>query len=108
MCIFPWRPPPEDCKKVRDIKERKKLLLKFGKCFYCIEKGHRSRDCSVTIECKLCKGQQSSCLCGAKPQQAGGGGGNQERTTGGKSERPRNNVGPQLVGTKSRIALQTT
>ena len=62
--------PPEDCKKVPDIKERKKLLLKFGRCFNCIEKGHRSRDCNVTIECKLCKGQHSSCLCVAKPQQA--------------------------------------
>ena len=62
--------PPEFCKKVQDIKERKKLLLinKFGRCLYCIEKGLRSRDCSVTIECKLCTGQHSSCLCVAKPQ----------------------------------------
>ena len=44
--------PPEDCKKVQGVKERKKLLLKFGRCFNCIEKGHRTRDCSVTIECK--------------------------------------------------------
>ena len=65
--------PPEDCEKVKDIKERKKLLLKFGRCFDCIEKGHRSRDCSVTIECKLCKGQHSSCLCVAKPQRLRGG-----------------------------------
>ena len=71
MCILPWRPPP---RRLQDIKERKKLLLKFGRCFNCIEKGHRSRDCNVTIECKLCKGQHSSCLCVAKPQQASGGG----------------------------------
>ena len=25
MCILPWRPPPEHCKKVQDINERKKL-----------------------------------------------------------------------------------
>ena len=69
--------PPEDCKKVQDIKEHRKLYLNSVKCFNCIEKGHRSRDCRVTIECKLCKGQHSSCLCVAKPQQAseGGGGG---------------------------------
>ena len=97
--------PPEDCKKVKDIKERKKLLLKFGRCFNCIEKGHRSRDCNVTIECKLCKGQHSSCLCEAKPQQASGG--NQDRPTGGNSDRPGNNVSAQLVGTECRIALQT-
>ena len=35
--------------------------------------GHRNQDCSVTTECKLCKGQHSSCLCMAKPQQASGG-----------------------------------
>ena len=60
-------------KIAKRCKERKKLLLKFGRCFNCIEKGHHSRDCSVTIECKLCKGQHSSCLCMAKPQQASGG-----------------------------------
>ena len=59
--------PPEDCKKVQDIRERKKLLLKFGRCFNCIEKGHRIRDCSVTIECKLCKGQHNSCLSTGGP-----------------------------------------
>ena len=97
--------PPEECKKVQDIKERTKLLLNFGRCFNCIEKSHRSRDCSVTIECKLCKGQHSSCLCVAKPQQASGG--NQDRPTGGNSDRPGNNVSAQLVGTECRIALQT-
>ena len=97
--------PPEDCKRVQDIKERKKLLLKFGRCFNCIERGHHSRDCSVTIECKLCKGQHNSCLCMAKPQQASGG--NQDRPTGGNCDRPGNNVSAQLVGTECRIALQT-
>ena len=71
MCILPWRPPPRRLQK--GVKERKKLLLKFGRCFNCIEKGHRNQDCSVTTECKLCKGQHSSCLCMAKPQQASGG-----------------------------------
>ena len=31
---------PEDCKKVRKMEERKKLLIKFGRCFKCINKGH--------------------------------------------------------------------
>ena len=95
MCILPWRPPPEHCKKVQDINERKKLYLKFGRCFNCIEKGHSSPDCSVTIKCKLCKGKHSYCLCVAKPQQASVG--NQDRQTGGNSDRPGNNVSAQLV-----------
>ena len=35
---------PEDCKKVTKTEERKKLLIKFGRCFKCINKGHRARD----------------------------------------------------------------
>ena len=77
------------------IKERKKLYLKFGRCFNCIEKGHSSRDCSVTIKCKLFKGKHTSCLCVAKPQKASVG--NQDRPTGGNSDRPGNNVSAQLV-----------
>ena len=81
MCILPWRPPPRRLQKgVKErkkllllLKKKKKLLLKFGRCFNCIEKGHRNQDCSVTTECQLCKGQHSSCLCMAKPQQASGG-----------------------------------
>ena len=92
---------------MQDLNERQKLLLKFGRCFNCIEKGHRSRDCSETIECKLCKGQHSSCLRVAKPQQASGRAEIQDTLTGGNSDRPGNNVSAQLVGTESRIALQT-
>ena len=83
MCILPWRPPPrrlqKGARRKRNVRnfyfylKKKKLLLKFGRCFNCIEKGHRNQDCSVTTECKLCKGQHSSCLCMAKPQQASGG-----------------------------------
>ena len=35
---------PEDCKKVTKTEERKKLLIKFGRCFRCINKGHRARE----------------------------------------------------------------
>ena len=90
---------PENCEKVKDIGERKKLLFKFGRCFNCIQKGHRSRDCSLRVECKLCKGTHSTCLCDPKPQQAQSGR-NSDQPTG-------TNVSTQLVGTESRIALQT-
>ena len=45
---------PEDCKKVTNIAERKKLLIKFGRCFNFINKGHRARDGKVvvTVKCK--------------------------------------------------------
>ena len=36
---------PENCTKVSDIGARKKLLIKYGRCFNCIDRGHRARDC---------------------------------------------------------------
>ena len=50
---------PVDCKKVQDIGECKKLSLNYGRCFRCIEKIHRSHHCSITVECKVCNGQDS-------------------------------------------------
>ena len=32
---------------------------KGGRCFSCIEKIHRSHHCSITVECKVCNGQDS-------------------------------------------------
>ena len=57
---------PESCTKVNDIGERKKLLIRFGRCFKCISKGHRARDCEKTVQCKHCKGSHNTCLCEAK------------------------------------------
>jgi len=90
--------PPEDCKKVTNIDERKKLLFKFGRCFKCIDKGHRARDCTVTVKCKVCKGFHNTCLCDAKSQQSSGGDGGQPTESSPTS---------MLVGTESRVALQT-
>ena len=35
---------PENCTKVTDIGERKKLLIRLGRCFNCIDRDHRARD----------------------------------------------------------------
>ena len=29
----------EDCQRIKDVEERKKLLSKFGRCFNCLRKG---------------------------------------------------------------------
>ena len=94
---------PEDCKKATNIAERKKLLLKFGIYLNCINKGHRARDCKAVVKCKNCKGSHNTCLCDTKLQQSSGGGG------GGYSNQPSlvNAPSSLLVGTESRIALQT-
>lgn len=76
--------PPEETQTPQ------KLLLKYSRCFKCIEKGHRARNGKVTL---ASKGQHSTCLCEAKPS--------------GNSGEPGNSGTAQLVGTKCRIALQT-
>lgn len=90
---------PEECKKVTNIDERKKLLFKFGRCFKCIDRGHRTPDCQITVKCKSCKGFHNTCLCDAKLQQPRGGDSAQPTIT--------SNPNSMLVGTESRIALQT-
>ena len=43
------------CNAVEDPKERKKIVLKQGRCFICLSKGHRAFECRFKALCKLCK-----------------------------------------------------
>lgn len=89
---------PEECKKITSVEERKKLLIKFGRCFKCINKGHRVRDCKISVKCKNCNGSHNTCLCEAKPQKP---------LEGGNTQNVVSTPSSFLVGTESRIALQT-
>ena len=55
----------EDCHRIKDVEERKKLLSKFGRCFNCLRKGHLAKNCSdrKKVICKYCKGKHHSALC---------------------------------------------
>ena len=53
----------EDCEKVKNVEDRKKLLLKFAKCFNCLKGGHRAYKCRANSACKLCKGKHHSSIC---------------------------------------------
>ena len=48
---------------IKDQRERKNLLHKFGQCFKCPDKGHCARECETIIKCKMCKGDHHSALC---------------------------------------------
>ena len=93
---------PEQCKKVTNIGERKRLLIKYGRCFNCTERGHRARDCKIGASCKNCKGFHHASLCEAKPQAPSG-----ESSPQPIGPVPVNSPSSMLVGTESRIALQT-
>lgn len=37
----------EDCPTVKDIKQRKSIVIRFARCFKCMKKGHRARECNL-------------------------------------------------------------
>ena len=53
----------ENCDKIKSIEGRKKLLLKFAKCFNCLKGGHRAYKCRSNTLCKVCKDKHHSSIC---------------------------------------------
>ena len=54
----------KDCQKIKDVKQRKSLLLKYGRCYNSLAKGHLSRDCTVpNVVRGNCKGKHHSAIC---------------------------------------------
>ncbi|KAL5490750.1 hypothetical protein EMCRGX_G015929, partial [Ephydatia muelleri] len=51
------------CRVVADQEKRKQLLLKAGRCFICLKKGHLSRDCRSSRGCYNCGGRHHSSIC---------------------------------------------
>ena len=39
----------ENCQRIKGSKERKSILMKYARCFKCMKKGHRARDCKVNV-----------------------------------------------------------
>ena len=92
----------EECKKVMNVHERKQSLVKFGRCFNCIWKGHLSRAFKTNVICNCCKGKHHLCLCSADFLRDGGASGNLGNPSSGDS------VGNSMhVRTGNCVALQT-
>ena len=51
------------CRVVTDHENRKQLLLKAGRCFICLKKGHFNRDCRSSRGCYNCDGRHHSSIC---------------------------------------------
>ena len=89
-------------------KTRKALVLKYGRCFLCLVKGHRASNCSSKIKCRNCNRTHHVALCDASLRD--------EKTDKNEQEShtvknvtstvasPCNNL---LAGTGGLVALQT-
>ena len=51
------------CKSVKNPEARKQILLKAGRCFVCLKKGHVSRDCKSSLKCTNCRGRHHVTIC---------------------------------------------
>lgn len=54
---------PENCLKVKDPLERKRVLFRNARCFYCLIPGHRVFQCRSKTPCKMCKGKHHHAIC---------------------------------------------
>ena len=59
--------PPEKCDQVSNSEERKQVLMKFGRCFVSLRKGHLSRQCCSRLRCVICGGRHHSSICAKSP-----------------------------------------
>ena len=60
LCVFCDQPHfSTHCRVVTGREKRKQLLLKAGRCFICLKKGHLSRDCRLSRGCYNCGGRHS-------------------------------------------------
>lgn len=60
---------PSRCDTVTDVKARKAILLKRGRCFVCLKFGHRQRECTLSYKCVKCKGRHNVSICEPTPQR---------------------------------------
>jgi hypothetical protein len=58
------------CQVVTQPQARKQVLLRAGRCFVCLRRGHISRECQSRSKCYKCGGRHhvSVCLKGSDPQ----------------------------------------
>ena len=54
---------PERCDQVSNPEERKQALMKSGRCFVCLRKGHLGRQCRSKLRCIVCGGRHHSSIC---------------------------------------------
>ena len=64
-CVFCSREghTPSQCKNVSNVRSRKGILRRSGRCFVCLERGHRAMECPVEYICRICKQRHNISIC---------------------------------------------
>ena len=51
------------CEQFRDTDTRKNILKRDGRCFHCLGRGHRARECDPSKKCRKCQGSHHQSIC---------------------------------------------
>ena len=55
--------PSSSCRNVPQVETRTRMLMKAGRCFVCLRRGHISRDCRFGQKCSNCGGRHHVSIC---------------------------------------------
>ena len=56
---------PLQCIKVTDIEGRKAILMKTRRCFVCLKRNHKAKECHLLMTCSNCRRKHHASICGA-------------------------------------------
>ena len=71
VCIYCEEEHEETkCTKFPNVEERKDIILRTGRCFRCLNKGHRASQCYSKSKRKYCKKKHHTSLCMRNEPQA--------------------------------------
>ena len=114
-CFCNQQHPSERCQTVKSPEDRRQSLMRAGRCFRCLARGHLGRQCKSKTRCNKCNGRNHHCsICNggteSNPRDA------KDTPTSDPTEsatldpearpfQPQNTA--LLVGTKGAVLLQT-
>ena len=61
--------PTHRCDTVTDVRSRKSILRRKGRCFICLRSGHISSNCDAQYKCAECQGRHNISICEKRVQK---------------------------------------
>ena len=58
----------QECESVKEPRDRKNVLFKYGRCFIFLNSGHKAFQCRSKTNCKFCKGKHHFSICSSFAQ----------------------------------------